>query len=265
MSIRLLAMACRGVAWATLVFLMAPVLIVIPVSLTPNTWLSLPTTGISFRHYATVVESAEWLDPLKESLIIALLVTLLATALGTAAAIGAWRLDHRVVRLLRGVMLLPLIIPPVVSALALYRLWVDLGLFDTLIGTVLAHTILAAPFVLITVSAALAGLDPRIEQASRSLGASALYTTLHVIIPGIRSGVLVGAVFAFVTSWDEVVITLFVTAGKILTLPRKIFQDLRDTIDPAVAAVSALMIGITLLVALALLLNELRRAGRAAP
>jgi putative spermidine/putrescine transport system permease protein len=263
LATRSLAPALRGffrvVAFATLIFLVAPVLIVFPVSLTRNTWLSLPTTGISFRHYVTVTHSAEWLDPLAQSLVIATLVMILATALGTAAAIGAWRLSHPAARLVRTLVLMPLIIPPVVSALAMYRVWVDLGIFDTVFGTVLAHTIIATPFVFMTVSAALANVDPRIEQASRSLGASVLRTTLEVVVPCIRPSVLVGALFAFIASWDEVVITLFVTARNVFTLPRKIFQDLRDTIDPAVAAVSSMMIAVTLAVALAFLWHQLRR------
>ncbi|HLJ65533.1 MAG TPA: ABC transporter permease [Stellaceae bacterium] len=259
MSARLLASLVKVIAWAMLLFLTLPVFIVVPVSLTPQSWLSLPTTGLSLRHYAAIAATTEWLEPFETSFLVAGLVTCLATALGSAAAIAAWRLAHPLVRWLSGVILLPLIVPPVVSALALYRVWVDLGIFDTLLGTVLAHTIIATPFVFTTVGASLASLDPRIEQASRSLGASVMTTVVRVIVPCVRPGILAGAVFAFIASWDEVVITLFVTSRHVFTLPRKIFQDLRDTIDPTVAAVSSILVVVTLLVALLLFFTEERR------
>ncbi len=174
----------RILAWLVLVFLAAPMLVVFPVSVTNNRWLSLPSGGISFSHYADVLHSADWLSAIGQSLLIAVLTMIAALLIGTAAAIGAWRLHgHWAIPPLRVAVLLPLIVPAVVSALGMYRVWVDLGLFDSLLGTVIAHTILAIPFVFLTVSASLAGVDRRIEQASRTLGAGAFRTAWAVLVP----------------------------------------------------------------------------------
>jgi putative spermidine/putrescine transport system permease protein len=250
----------RILGWAVLVFLAAPMLVVFPVSITNNRWLSLPSGGISFSHYADVLNSTDWLSAIGQSLLIAVLTMIAALAIGTAAAIAAWRLHgHWAIGPLRAIVLLPVIVPAVVSALGMYRVWVDFGLFDTLLGTVIAHTILAIPFVFLTVSAALAGVDRRIEQASRTLGAGAFRTAWEVLVPAARPGILAGAVFAFITSWDEIVVTMFVTARHVFTLPRKIFQDIHDNLDPAMAAVSAIMILVTVAVAVVLLRRDLRR------
>jgi len=250
----------RIAGWLVLVFLAAPMLVVFPVSITNNRWLSLPSGGISFSHYADVLNSTDWLSAIGQSLLIATLTMVAALSIGTAAAIAAWRLHgHWAIPPLRAMVLLPVIVPAVVSALGMYRVWVDFGLFDTWLGTVIAHTILAIPFVFLTVSAALAGIDRRIEQASRTLGAGAFRTAWEIIVPAAKPGILAGAVFAFITSWDEIVVTMFVTARHIFTLPRKIFEDIHDNLDPAMAAVSALMILVTVVVAAVILRRDLRR------
>jgi putative spermidine/putrescine transport system permease protein len=250
----------RLLGWLVLVFLAAPMLVVFPVSVTPNRWLSMPSGGISFSHYAAVFGSADWLSAIGQSLLIATLTMIAAVTIGTAAAISAWRLEgHWAIGPLRIAVLLPMIVPTVVSALGMYRVWVDFGLFDTLPGIVIAHTILATPFVFLTVTASLTSMDRRIEQASRTLGAGAFRTAWDIVVPLARPGIMAGAVFAFITSWDEIVVTMFVTARHIFTLPRKIFEEIHDNLDPAVAAVSAMMILVTIAVAVALLWRDLRR------
>ena len=131
--------------------------------------------------------------------------------------------------------------------MAFYRLFVPLGLIDSYLGLILAHTVLAAPLVLITVSASLAGFDPRLEQASRNLGASSMTTLLRVILPSIRPGVLAGAVFAFIVSWDEIVVTLFLSKFNVYTLPRRMWNGIRENTDPTVAAAAVVLIGITII------------------
>jgi len=250
----------RLLGWLVLVFLAAPMLVVFPVSVTPNRWLSLPSGGISFSHYAAVFGSPDWLAAIGQSVAIATMTMIAGVVIGTAAAIAAWRLEgHWAIGPLRLIVLMPMIVPAVVSALGMYRVWVEFGLFDTWGGIVIAHTILATPFVFLTVSAALAQTDRRIEQASRTLGAGAFRTAWAVLVPSVRPGILAGAVFAFITSWDEIVVTLFVTARHIFTLPRMIFEEIHDNLDPAVAAVSAMMILMTALVAVVLLWRDLRR------
>lgn len=235
--------------WAglLLLFLVAPVLVAIPVSLTSKRFLSMPTDGLSLRHFEKLFTSPEWLSSFVQSTIIGLTSAALATALGTLCAIGLWRISSKVGEGVRAFLLLPLIFPPIISAMAFYRLFVPLGLLDTYPGLILAHTVLAAPLVLITVSASLAGFDGRLEQASRNLGASAWTTMWRVILPSIKPGVLAGAVFAFIASWDEIVVTLFVSKFSVFTLPRRMWNGIRENTDPTVAAAAVVLITVTLL------------------
>jgi putative spermidine/putrescine transport system permease protein len=234
-------------AWVLLFFLVAPVLIALPVSLTPKRFLSMPKGEYSLRHFEKLFSSPEWMTSFAQSAIIGVATAALATLLGTLCAIGLWRLSSRAGEVLRAVLLLPLVVPPIIAAMAFYRLMVPLGLIDTYAGVILAHTVLAAPLVLITVSASLAGFDVRLEQASRNLGASGLTTMRRVILPAIRPGVVAGAVFAFIASWDEIVVTLFLTKFDVYTLPRRIWNGIRENTDPTVAAAAVVLIVITLL------------------
>lgn len=233
--------------WCALLFLIAPAFVVVPVSLTPQTYLSFPQDGLSLRHYATLVTDPAWLRSCLQSLLIAFLATGLATAVGTAAAIGATKIIGKAATVVHALALLPLIVPPVISALAFYRGWVAVGLFDTWTGTVLAHGILAIPYVFVTVSSSLSRLDPAYEMAARNLGASWSVAHLRVVLPILRPGILAGAVFAFVMSWDELVVTIFITSRSIFTLPRRMWDGIRENIDPTIAAVATVLILVSLL------------------
>ncbi|MDH5529490.1 MAG: ABC transporter permease [Paracoccaceae bacterium] len=237
----------RTAAWILLLFLVLPALIAIPVSLTPKRFLSMPTDTFSLRHFRYLFTSPEWLSSFGQSAIIAIASAGLATALGTFCAIGLWRVSSKAGEAVRAFLLLPLVIPPIISAMAFYRVFVPMGLLDTYAGLILAHTVLAAPLALITVSASLAGFDQRLEQASRNLGASNLTTMRRVILPSIRPGVLAGAVFAFIASWDEIVVTLFISKFNVYTLPRRIWNGIRENTDPTVAAAAVVLIFITLI------------------
>lgn len=234
-------------AWLVLAFLVVPALIAIPVSLTPKRFLSMPKGEYSLRHFEHLFTSPEWLSSFAQSGIIALATAVLATVLGTLCAIGLWRVTSRYSELVRAFLLLPLIIPQIISAMAFYRLWVPLGLLDNYAGLIIAHTILATPMVLITVSASLANFDPKLEQASRNLGASNWTTMRRVILPSIRPGVFAGALFAFILSWDEIVVTLFISKFDVYTLPRRMWNGIRENTDPTVAAAAVVLIAITLI------------------
>jgi putative spermidine/putrescine transport system permease protein len=151
-------------------------------------------------------------------------------------------------------------VPPIISAMAFYRWWVPLGLIDSYLGIILAHTILAIPMVLITVSASLANFDLRLEQASRSLGASVATTVWRIILPVIRPGILAGAVFAFILSWDEIVVTLFISKFSVFTLPRRLWNGMRENTDPTVAAAAVVLICITLIALAVFAVISRRRA-----
>jgi putative spermidine/putrescine transport system permease protein len=157
----------------------------------------------------------------------------------------------------RVLMLTPMIVPTIIYALGLYRLYAELGLLDTFTGVIAAHATLGLPYVVITVGAALANFDRRLEQAARSLGASSGQTLRWVIVPNILPGILSGAVFAFVTSWDELVVVLFVAGRHVHTLPRAIWTGVSESLDPTIAAVATLLIAVTIL-----LLIPALRAGR---
>ena len=248
-----------GLAWCVLLFLMLPTLVALPVSLTPERYLSLPTDGISFRHYRTLFTDPSWIGSIGQSLLVATLSASLATLFGVAAAIGLWRLSSWLGEMVRMLFLAPMIVPPIVSALAFYRLFADLRLIDTYLGVVLVHALLGVPYVLITVAASLAAIDMRQEQASRSLGASGLRTTTSIILPQITPGILAGALFAFITSWDEIVVTLFIAARAVYTLPRKIWDGINDNIDPTIAAAATVLLAITMAIALIQIVREANR------
>jgi putative spermidine/putrescine transport system permease protein len=144
------------------------------------------------------------------------------------------------------VLITPILVPPVVQSLGFYRFWVKLDLIDTYTGVILAHTLLALPYVSISVFAALANLDRRIPQAARSLGASVWQTVTNVVVPAARPGMLTGAVFAFIVSFDEIVGVLFITVRAVNTLPKVIWEGIQENIDPTIAAVSTFLVMITL-------------------
>jgi putative spermidine/putrescine transport system permease protein len=172
-------------------------------------------------------------------------VVVLATVLGTLAALGLARLRPVLRAFAAALILSPLIVPVIVVAIGIYYAFSRYGLVGTPVGLVLAHTCLAVPFVVISVSASLAGFDRRLEQAALSLGATPWGTFRQVTLPLIRPGVLVGALFAFITSFDELIVALFLSGSGAVTLPRRMWDDLRFAIDPTIAAVSTLTIVLT--------------------
>jgi putative spermidine/putrescine transport system permease protein len=247
-------------AWTILLVLIIPSLVAIPVSVTQNTYLSLPWNGVSLQHYRNLVTSPEWVSSFIQSSVIALASSALATTIGTLCAIGLWRIASRFGEMIRAFLLLPLMVPPIISAMAFYRWWVPLGLIDSYLGIIIAHTILAIPMVLITVSASLANFDLKLEQASRGLGASVLTTVRRIILPSIKPGIFAGAVFAFILSWDEIVVTLFISKFSVFTLPRRLWNGMRENTDPTVAAAAVVLIVTTLLTLLVFSLVARRRS-----
>ncbi|QKH37236.1 ABC transporter permease [Achromobacter pestifer] len=237
--------AAALIAGLVLAYLFLPALVVVPVSFTDRSYLSFPAESWSLQHYRQLVESPVWRDSLLQSVAVSAVSTLAATALGCAAAIGAWKLGARLGGLVRMLALLPLIVPTIVGALAYYRLYIDLGLLDTYTGVVLAHVVAATPFVFVSVGSALANFDPRLEQAARSMGASPLQVLRRVTLPGIRPGIVSGAIFAFIVSWDELVVLLFITTRNVYLLPRAMWDGINENVDPTIAAVATLMILIT--------------------
>ena len=234
-------------------FLFLPMLVVIPVALTDRDYLSLPEHGLSLAHFAAILSpDAGWLSSIGTSLAIAILAAVCATSAGTAYAMGVWTMTGWWPALTRVLLLAPLIVPPIVYAVGIFRLWARLDLLDTGLGVTLVHIVLCLPFTILAVGSALSNLNPTLVQAARSLGARPPTVFFRVILPNIRLGVAAGAVFAFITSWDEITVTLFITARGVVTLPRRIWTGVTDAVDPALAAIASLMLLVT---ALALLIR----------
>jgi putative spermidine/putrescine transport system permease protein len=223
-------------------FLVLPTLIVIPMSFSRNDILIFPPSGFSLRWYENFFSASEWRQASLNSVIVAISTMVLATMVGTSAALGLARLNQR----LRGptmlFFLVPIISPAIVTAVAMYKSFALWGLSGTVAGMVIAHSALALPFVVIYVSASLQKMDWRLEQAARSLGASPRRAFFHVTLPAITPGVLVGSFFAFLTSFDEVVVSLFLAGSRAVTLPVQMWNGIRFEINPTVAAVAVVLL-----------------------
>lgn len=235
-------------------FLLAPLIAVVPISFTPTRFLQMPRGAWSLIHYRALIDNPDWLASVLLSLRIGVVASLLATALATAFALGIWMLRPRFSALLVGFVLLPMVVPPVVSAMTLYFLLTtlsqvsDLVGYDSWLGVTLAHVVMIVPFPVVLLLVALAGVDRRIDLAARGLGASVLRRALTVILPNIRFGILTALLLAFVLSWEEIGVTLFVTSVNAITLPRLMWMGVHDNIDPAIASISVVLILITGLV-----------------
>lgn len=236
-------------------FLLLPSCVVVAMSFSAGKLLTFPPQGFSVQWYANVFASKAWSGSIVNSLQVALLATAGATVLGTLAAVGLVRGRPRGAGLIRAVLLSPMIVPVLVSGLGFY-ISVQASGLGTFPSLVLAHIVLATPFVLLTVSASLFGLPRHYEMAAYSLGAGRGYTFMHVTLPLILPGVATGALFAFVTSWDEIVAALFLSGPKLRTLPVTMWEQARHSVDPTIAAASSLLTLLTLLVLLTALIRR---------
>jgi putative spermidine/putrescine transport system permease protein len=236
-----LRIACVGV----LLFLLLPILVIIPLSFSDSSFLVYPIPAWSLKWYRNLFESAEWGRAAKNSFIVAPGATLIATALGTMAAVGLARADFAGKGLLMSLLIAPMVVPIVVVGVSTYLFFARLGLADSYLGLIVVHAALGAPFVLTTVLATLQGFNQNLVRASLSLGAGPLQTFFRVTLPVIAPGVISGALFAFATSFDEVVVTLFLAGPEQVTLPRQMFTGIRENITPTIAAVATLLIVFT--------------------
>jgi len=229
-------------------FLILPVIIVFPMSLGSSPFLSFPPSEYSWRWYNEFFANPKWLKSLYNSLEVAALAVGMAVVAGTAAAIGVSRLHWRSKTFIEAFFILPLIIPAIVLAVSLYYFFAPLGLIGSPFGLALGHALLASPFVFITVRAALKSFDINMELAALGLGASWGAMFRRVMLPSIMPGIAAGAVFAFIVSFDDVILALFLTNIRTRTLPKLMFEGVAHEIDPTIIAVSALLILVTILI-----------------
>ena len=248
-------------AGAVLLFLIAPIGVIVPLSFSTGSFLHFPLPGFSLRWYEDFFTSELWLPALKNSLIVGSGATLIATTLGTLAAFGFWRARFPGRRLLFAVLLSPLVVPIVIVAVGVYFAFARVGLTDGYLGLMLAHAALGAPFVLVTVLSTLSGFDRNLLNAAANLGAPPWLAFRKVALPIIFPGVFSGALFAFATSFDEVVVALLLTGPGQRTLPRQMFAGINDNISLTITAAGTLLV---LLACLLLVTAELlrRRAER---
>ncbi len=231
---------------AVLVFLVAPILTIVPLSFSSGSFFYYPLPGLSLRWYQDFFSSSFWLSSLKNSLIIGISATVLATVLGTMAAIGIWRARFPAQALVLAMLISPMVVPVIIVAVGVYFAFAPLGLTDGYLGLILAHATLGVPFVVVTVLATLSAFDRTLLRAAESLGASQITTFRRVMLPLILPGVASGAVFAFAASFDEVVVVLLMAGPAQRTLPRQMFAGINDNISLTIAAAATMLIAISL-------------------
>lgn len=259
-SARIWRIVIRVCGALVLAFLMLPLVVMVPLSFNGASILSYPLSGLSLRWYEAFFGNPRWLGSIVNSLIVGASTVALTTPLGTLAALGLHMTSFRGKSLLVAVMLSPMILPTVIAAVGIYFFFAPLGLANSLFGLVLAHSALAVPFVLITVTSSLQHLDASLARAGASLGAGPLLVFQRITLPLILPGVISGAIFAFATSFDEVVVALLLTGPEQRTLPRELLSGTRENLDPTIMAAATVLIAFSTLLLLGL--SALQKRGK---
>jgi len=224
-----------------LAVLIAPIVIIVLVSFSPSEVMEFPPSGFSLRWYEKYFSDQLWMTATHVSVLVATLTALLSLVLGFMVSVALVRGRFPGKNLLRIFLMSPLIIPKIIIAVGLYFLYVRMRILGTTFSLVAAHTLIAMPYVVMILSAALYGFDRRLEWAARSLGASPLRTLRYVTFPMLRPAIMSAALFAFIASFDDIILSLFLTKLSAPTLPRQIWVNVQQIIDPTIAAVSTLM------------------------
>ncbi len=240
-------------------FLLLPLVAVVPFSFTAKRFLSLPGGEYSLRHYWALLDPDTWLASIGTSFLIAIVSSIVATVLATTFALGIWLLRPRLAGIVTGLVLLPIVVPPVTSAVSIYFLLAQIGLLDTIPGVIIGHVVVTVPFAVVAIMATLNRMDRTLDQAARILGASPFQSIVLVILPNIRFGLFTAWFISLVMSWEESSVTLFISGVNVTTLPKRMWDNLRLDLDPAIAAISVLM---TLLTALVIILRGSRQQGQ---
>ncbi len=254
----------RFTAFVVLVFLMLPIIVIMPLSFNSEPFftftegmLSFDPEAYSLRWYQEIVDDQKWRIAIRNSFVIGIAAALIATTLGTLAAVGLASPWMPYKRMITALLLSPMIVPLIIIAAGMFFFYTQFNLVGTFGGVIIAHAALGVPFVIITVTATLSGFDRSLFIAGLSLGASPLKVFWDVVIPLIRPGVISGGLFAFVTSFDEVVLVLFLAGPEQRTIPRQMFSGLREQINPTILAVATLLV--VLSAAMLFTLEALRR------
>ncbi len=239
---RVLLVALGGL---TVFFLVVPTLIIVPMGFSSSQILTFPPPGWSLQWYEKMLTDRQWTTGFLNSFQVATVTAIVSTVLGTMAALGMVRGRFPGKSLANALILSPLIVPVIVIAIGMFSLYVRWKITGSIVGLVAAHSALAIPFVMINVATGLRTLDRNLEMAAQNLGAGPGRTFMRVTFPLILPGVLTGALFAFLTSWDEVVVAIFLTTAKFRTLPVEMWEQVRQVVDPTVAAVATMVLAVT--------------------
>ncbi|AOL08595.1 MULTISPECIES: ABC transporter permease [Burkholderia] len=240
-----------SVGGAVALFLLLPILFIVALSFGDSQWLIFPPPGWTLDWYRQLFTDAGWLDSLMTSARLAVIVTVLSVLIGFLASLALVRGKFRGRAAVQAFFLTPMVLPVVVLAVALYAFVLRVGLDGTMTGFVIGHLIIALPFSIISISNSLASFDTALEDAALICGASPLEVKLRVTIPAIRLGLFAAAIFSFLASWDEVVVSIFMSSPTLQTLPVRIWATLRQDLTPVVAAASSLLVGLTTVLMLA--------------
>ncbi len=266
---RIGSLALKLAAWAVLFFLILPILVIIPLSFNAEPFFSftegmlrLDPSAYSLKWYAAIFGSQNWLLAIRNSFVIGIFSTIIATTLGTVAAVGLVNTNMPFRRTITALLLSPMIVPLIIVAAGMFFFYTRFNLVATFPGLIIAHAALGVPFVIITVTATLAGFDRSLYQAGLSLGGSPIGVFRSVVLPIIRPGVISGALFAFVTSFDEIVLVLFLAGPEQRTIPRQMFAGIREQISPTILAVATLLIAVSIV--MLAVLEWLRRRSESA-
>ncbi|MEH6442921.1 MAG: ABC transporter permease [Oceanospirillaceae bacterium] len=235
-------------------FLIGPILIIVPLSFNVQPYftftsemLSLDPAGYSLRWYEEFLASEVWMKSIKNSFMIAIASTILATTLGTLAALGLSRPEMPYRTVIMSLLISPMIVPLIISAAGMFFFYSSVGLAGTFLGIILAHTALGIPFVVITVTATLSGFDHSLTRAAAGLGAKPTTVFFRVMLPLVTPGVISGALFAFITSFDEVVVAIFVAGVEQRTIPLQMWGGIREQISPTILAVATILVVISIM------------------
>lgn len=231
----------NAISAAILLFLMLPILIIVPLSFSAQQYLSFPPTGFSLRWYQTMAANPVWIDAALNSLIIGIPTAVLSMILGTLAALAVVRGEIAFASLIAAAVVAPMMLPHVILAIGLYPVMLELGMLRSHLGAIIGHTVIGVPLVFVTVSASLRGYNGALEQAAMTLGATLWQTFWRVTFPLVRPGIIVGGILAFASSFDELMLSLFLTGATTRTLPRLIWEQLADFLTPTIAAVATLI------------------------
>jgi putative spermidine/putrescine transport system permease protein len=241
MNARMPGWAIRLISALTLAFLIVPILIIFPLAVSPSKYVSFPPNGVSMQWFSALLSDPGWMASLKMSVEVALLSTAFSTLLALAVALALVRADFRGKRIVYALILLPMIVPSIITSIAVFFFFSAIGM-PSFAGIVIGHVALAIPVATIILSATLQGFDIRLEQAAQSLGASPLTALRRITLPIIGPGIAAAAIFAFLSSFDELLVAVFLSEPNQQTLPVRIWNAVQFQLDPTIAAVSTLLI-----------------------